>query len=172
MASSLALNNFPGFCKEAIPQDWFPRGEEVKPILHLWPQWPSRFPGFHWNHSGGSWVWGWGGHWRRQQNQHGEIFSIVIFLQAILTTSLQGTWVANRVTDKLTPVTDSIFCCRFWSILHPVFFSSGFCFVKPNPCDQVRLCSWHAGYHRYCEVSALILILFSCAKAKHLSTSC
>ena len=23
-----------------------------------------------------------------------------------------GTWVANRVTDKLTPVTDSIFCCR------------------------------------------------------------
>ena len=30
MASSLALNNFPGFSKEAIPQDWFPRGEEVK----------------------------------------------------------------------------------------------------------------------------------------------
>ena len=29
MASSLALNNFPGFSKEAIPQDWFPRGEEV-----------------------------------------------------------------------------------------------------------------------------------------------
>merc|ERR1712112_132002 len=25
-----------------------------------------------------------------------------------------GTWVANRVTDKLTPVTDSIFCCRSW----------------------------------------------------------
>merc|ERR1711863_106184 len=23
-----------------------------------------------------------------------------------------GTWVANRVTDKLTPVTDNIFCCR------------------------------------------------------------
>merc|ERR1712013_976941 len=23
-----------------------------------------------------------------------------------------GTWVANRVTDKLTPVTDSVFCCR------------------------------------------------------------
>lgn len=23
-----------------------------------------------------------------------------------------GTWVANRVTDKLTPVTKSIFCCR------------------------------------------------------------
>merc|ERR1712241_412747 len=23
-----------------------------------------------------------------------------------------GTWVANRVTDKLTPVTDTIFCCR------------------------------------------------------------
>ena len=37
MASSLALNNFPGFCKEAIPQDWFPRGEEVKQILHLSP---------------------------------------------------------------------------------------------------------------------------------------
>ena len=29
MASPLALQNFPGFCKEAIPQDWFPRGEEV-----------------------------------------------------------------------------------------------------------------------------------------------
>ena len=23
-----------------------------------------------------------------------------------------GTWVANRVTDKLTPVTDTIFVCR------------------------------------------------------------
>ena len=23
-----------------------------------------------------------------------------------------GTWVANRVTDKLTPVTDNIFVCR------------------------------------------------------------
>ena len=29
MASNLALQNFPGFSKEAIPQDWFPRGEEV-----------------------------------------------------------------------------------------------------------------------------------------------
>ena len=33
MASPLALQNFPGFCKEAIPQDWFPRGEEVKIML-------------------------------------------------------------------------------------------------------------------------------------------
>ena len=28
-----------------------------------------------------------------------------------------GTWVANRVTDKLTPVTDNIFCCRSTSTL-------------------------------------------------------
>lgn len=28
------------------------------------------------------------------------------------TRTSMGTWVANRVTDKLTPVTDSIFCCR------------------------------------------------------------
>ena len=27
-----------------------------------------------------------------------------------------GTWVANRVTDKLTPVTDNIFCCRSTSL--------------------------------------------------------
>jgi len=28
------------------------------------------------------------------------------------TRTSMGTWVANRVTDKLTPVTDTIFCCR------------------------------------------------------------
>lgn len=28
------------------------------------------------------------------------------------TRTSMGTWVANRVTDKLTPVTDQIFCCR------------------------------------------------------------
>jgi len=28
------------------------------------------------------------------------------------TRTSTGTWVENRVTDKLTPVTDTIFCCR------------------------------------------------------------
>jgi len=34
-----------------------------------------------------------------------------VVLGADSRTSM-GTWVANRVTDKLTPVTDKIFCCR------------------------------------------------------------
>merc|ERR1712004_91182 len=77
MASPLALQNFPGFCKEAIPQDWFPRGEEVSTGTTL----------------------------------VAVEFNGGVVIGADSRTSM-GTWVANRVTDKLTPVTDSIFCCR------------------------------------------------------------
>merc|ERR1712203_1111962 len=66
-----------GFCKEAIPQDWFPRGEEVSTGTTL----------------------------------VAVEFNGGVVIGADSRTSV-GTWVANRVTDKLTPVTDTIFCCR------------------------------------------------------------
>jgi len=77
MASTISLQNFPGFSKEAIPQDWFPRGEEVSTGTTL----------------------------------VAVEFNGGVVIGADSRTSM-GTWVANRVTDKLTPVTDSIFCCR------------------------------------------------------------
>ena len=161
MASSLALNNFPGFCKEAIPQDWFPRGEEVKqrrffcsPFYPPMTKLNSRFPPEQ--------LWlqlslrvGWSlvltaepAWWDSHQ------FYDWFFFWEIQTIFLQGTWVANRVTDKLTPVTDSIFCCRcFSNQFHIMFFFLVFVIFKSNlPCDQVWLCGWHPGYHRHCEV--------------------
>jgi len=72
-----ALDNFPGFAKETLPYEWFPRGEEVSTGTTLIAM----------------------------------EFADGVVLGADSKTSM-GTWVANRVTDKLTPVTDTIFCCR------------------------------------------------------------
>eukprot|EP00092_Neocalanus_flemingeri_P013359 GFUD01014403.1.p1 GENE.GFUD01014403.1~~GFUD01014403.1.p1 ORF type:complete len:231 (-),score=78.90 GFUD01014403.1:617-1309(-) len=77
MASIASLQNFPGFSKEAIPQDWCPGAEEVSTGTTL----------------------------------VAVEFAGGVVIGADSRTSM-GTWVANRVTDKLTPVTDSIFCCR------------------------------------------------------------
>jgi len=77
MASTTALQQFPGFCKETIPTDWFPRSEEVSTGTTL----------------------------------VAVEFDGGVVIGADSRTSM-GTWVANRVTDKLTPVTDSIYACR------------------------------------------------------------
>jgi len=76
-ATTYALQNFPGFCKESIPRDWLPMNEEVSTGTTL----------------------------------VAVEFKGGVVIGADSRTSM-GTWVANRVTDKLTPVTDSIFCCR------------------------------------------------------------
>merc|ERR1719495_997883 len=71
------LHNFPGLSKPSIPQDWFPRGEELSTGTTL----------------------------------VAVEFDGGVIIGADSKTSM-GTWVSNRVTDKLTPVTDSIFVCR------------------------------------------------------------
>jgi len=77
MASTLSLQQFPGFCKESFPSDWFPRSDEVSTGTTLVAM----------EFEGG------------------------VVVGADSRTSM-GTYVSNRVTDKLTPVTDSIFVCR------------------------------------------------------------
>ena len=74
MASPLALQNFPGFCKEAIPQDWFPRGEEVTFCQQFKNNSKKTFLGFHWNNFGSCGIQRRCSHRRRQQDQHGETF--------------------------------------------------------------------------------------------------
>eukprot|EP00088_Acartia_fossae_P044029 TRINITY_DN4666_c0_g1_i1.p1 TRINITY_DN4666_c0_g1~~TRINITY_DN4666_c0_g1_i1.p1 ORF type:complete len:246 (+),score=54.08 TRINITY_DN4666_c0_g1_i1:52-738(+) len=74
---AIALDSFPGFAKETIPDSWFPRGQEVSTGTTL----------------------------------VAVEFDGGVVIGADSKTSM-GTWVANRVTDKLTPVTDTIFCCR------------------------------------------------------------
>jgi len=74
---SVTMDGFPGLCKPTIPQDWFPRGEELSTGTTL----------------------------------VAVEFDGGVVIGADSKTSM-GTWVANRVTDKLTPVTDSIFVCR------------------------------------------------------------
>merc|ERR1711872_205840 len=72
-----SLQNFPGYNKDHLPYEWFPRSEEVSTGTTL----------------------------------VAVEFADGVVIGADSRTSM-GTWVANRVTDKLTPVTDSIFCCR------------------------------------------------------------
>jgi len=77
MATIASLQNFPGYNKDHLPQDWLPGTEEVSTGTTL----------------------------------VAVEFADGVVIGADSKTSM-GTWVANRVTDKLTPVTDSIFCCR------------------------------------------------------------
>jgi len=77
MATPAALQNFPGFCKETLPAEFLPYGDEVSTGTTL----------------------------------VAVEFDKGVVIGADTRTSM-GSWVANRVTDKLTPVTDTIFCCR------------------------------------------------------------
>jgi hypothetical protein len=71
-------------------------------------------------------------------------FADGVVIAADSKTSM-GTWVANRVTDKLTPVTDTIFVCRsgsaadtqvgilllfFWEFLIFVYFLNILSYLK------------------------------------------
>ena len=93
MATVASLQNFPGMCKETFPGDWFPGCEEVSYDCC------DKISEYH-----------------NDQVSTGTTLCAVEFDGGVVigadSRTSMGTWVANRVTDKLTPVTDSIFCCR------------------------------------------------------------
>ena len=97
MATVASLQNFPGMCKDTFPSDWFPGCEEVF-IQTLLSGKYENVPVIVVQVSTGTTL-------------CAVEFDGGVVIGADSRTSM-GTWVANRVTDKLTPVTDNIFCCR------------------------------------------------------------
>ena len=95
MASLASLQTFPAFCKEIIPHDWFLGSEEEQGKKCV----NSYF------------------FFILIQVSTGTTLVAVEFADGVViaadSKTSMGTWTANRVTDKLTPVTDSTFCCRY-----------------------------------------------------------
>ena len=99
MATVASLQNFPGMYKDSFPSDWFPGCEEVSSIECCYRKVRVRT-----------------GVTVLVQVSTGTTLCAVEFDGGVVigadSRTSMGTWVANRVTDKLTPVTDNIFCCR------------------------------------------------------------